>query len=433
MKLPKPKIKKDMTSGFSDVGANFGNKMTMAEAIGKPAVPKGTPSAVVPGGNPKPSIPKAPKAPRAPKASGAGVGMPAIKAEAELEKKGDLADHSHDLSPEMKAKGYSLKAGPAKDDFGNPLKGKMTATLHHNGQHVATSMFEDRHLNNAVQFHNKAAQQHAAKMGKSMKKGLCIPRKSKLSKEDLTGKTLGSSAPSVQLAVVGQKKAKPAHVGQTMVERVASQMKAPMAGLKAPGVGARAGLGLFEHIKSKRAGVQKAVDSDSKTMHKEEIGFDKLKNKLAHQKGVTNPAGLAAKIGRDKYGAKEMANKAKEGKMDKDEDMMMSEDTGKAAHTLSAKANASNKREDHLAAAAEHNAAASGHFHSAKQNPAKGDYHLNMGRMHTALKDYHESAMNKPKMDKDEDMMMAESKKFEMGDCVMCKKPEHMGKCMGKY
>ena len=32
------------------------------------------------------------------------------------------------------------------------------------------------------------------------------------------------------------------------------------------------------------------------------VGFDKLKGKLAHQKGVTNPGALAASIGRKKYG-----------------------------------------------------------------------------------------------------------------------------------
>lgn len=34
------------------------------------------------------------------------------------------------------------------------------------------------------------------------------------------------------------------------------------------------------------------------------VGFDKLKSKLAGEKGVTNPGALAASIGRKKYGAK---------------------------------------------------------------------------------------------------------------------------------
>lgn len=35
--------------------------------------------------------------------------------------------------------------------------------------------------------------------------------------------------------------------------------------------------------------------------------FAKLKNELAHQKGVTDPAALAAAIGRKKYGNTKMA------------------------------------------------------------------------------------------------------------------------------
>lgn len=37
------------------------------------------------------------------------------------------------------------------------------------------------------------------------------------------------------------------------------------------------------------------------------IGFTALKNKLADRPGVTNPAALAASIGRKKYGSKAMA------------------------------------------------------------------------------------------------------------------------------
>lgn len=35
--------------------------------------------------------------------------------------------------------------------------------------------------------------------------------------------------------------------------------------------------------------------------------FAKLKNKLAHEKGVKNPAAVAAAVGREKYGNKKMA------------------------------------------------------------------------------------------------------------------------------
>jgi len=46
----------------------------------------------------------------------------------------------------------------------------------------------------------------------------------------------------------------------------------------------------------------------------EESKFKNLEKTLSHQKGVTNPAGLAAKIGRDKYGKKEMERKAAAGR-----------------------------------------------------------------------------------------------------------------------
>lgn len=44
------------------------------------------------------------------------------------------------------------------------------------------------------------------------------------------------------------------------------------------------------------------------------MGFAKLKGKLAHKKGVKNPAALAASIGRKKLGNKEMARRAAAGK-----------------------------------------------------------------------------------------------------------------------
>lgn len=44
------------------------------------------------------------------------------------------------------------------------------------------------------------------------------------------------------------------------------------------------------------------------------IGFKKLKSKLAKKPGVTDPGALAASIGRKKYGAKKMAQKAAAGR-----------------------------------------------------------------------------------------------------------------------
>lgn len=43
------------------------------------------------------------------------------------------------------------------------------------------------------------------------------------------------------------------------------------------------------------------------------IGFDKLKSKLSHEKGITNPGALAASIGRKKYGKKAFQKHASSG------------------------------------------------------------------------------------------------------------------------
>lgn len=44
------------------------------------------------------------------------------------------------------------------------------------------------------------------------------------------------------------------------------------------------------------------------------VGFDKLKGQLAKRPGVTDPAALAASIGRRKYGAKRFQQHAAAGK-----------------------------------------------------------------------------------------------------------------------
>jgi hypothetical protein len=45
-----------------------------------------------------------------------------------------------------------------------------------------------------------------------------------------------------------------------------------------------------------------------------ESAFQRLEGKLAHKKGVTNPAGLAAKIGREELGQAEMTRRSVEGR-----------------------------------------------------------------------------------------------------------------------
>lgn len=47
------------------------------------------------------------------------------------------------------------------------------------------------------------------------------------------------------------------------------------------------------------------------------LGFDKLKDKLANQEGVSNPGALAASIGRRKYSKAGMSKKAAAGRKHK--------------------------------------------------------------------------------------------------------------------
>lgn len=49
-------------------------------------------------------------------------------------------------------------------------------------------------------------------------------------------------------------------------------------------------------------------------MSEKHVGFKALKGKLAHEKGVEDPAALAASIGRKKLGSKEMARRTSKGR-----------------------------------------------------------------------------------------------------------------------
>jgi hypothetical protein len=53
------------------------------------------------------------------------------------------------------------------------------------------------------------------------------------------------------------------------------------------------------------------------------IGFNKLKSKLAGESGVTDPAGLAATIGRKKFGKAGMEKKAAAGKKKSQKDKLL--------------------------------------------------------------------------------------------------------------
>jgi hypothetical protein len=81
-------------------------------------------------------------------------------------------------------------------------------------------------------------------------------------------------------------------------------------------------------MKSKKTGQPFAedkhgADCDCSECMQQESAFSKLEKKLSHQKGVTNPAGLAAKIGRDKYGKEGMKKKAAAGRAKADESVSM--------------------------------------------------------------------------------------------------------------
>lgn len=61
---------------------------------------------------------------------------------------------------------------------------------------------------------------------------------------------------------------------------------------------------------AKSAPVKDAKTPDCSCTQDAHLGFKKLESKLAHEKGVIDPAGLAAAIGRRKFGPREMAEKS---------------------------------------------------------------------------------------------------------------------------
>ena len=85
---------------------------------------------------------------------------------------------------------------------------------------------------------------------------------------------------------------------------------------------------LAKTMKSKKTGQPFAedkhgADCDCSECMQQESAFSKLEKKLSHQKGITNPPGLAAKIGRDKYGKEGMKKKAAAGRAKANESVSM--------------------------------------------------------------------------------------------------------------
>lgn len=63
-----------------------------------------------------------------------------------------------------------------------------------------------------------------------------------------------------------------------------------------------------------RSRLHQALDRICDAMGDEHLGFSKLKNELAHKKGVENPGAVAAKIGMEKYGKGGMERKTAAGR-----------------------------------------------------------------------------------------------------------------------
>ena len=60
--------------------------------------------------------------------------------------------------------------------------------------------------------------------------------------------------------------------------------------------------------------IREVTVSIKQEINEKYMGFDKLKGKLSHQKGVKDPGALAASIGRKKYGKAKFQKAAAKGK-----------------------------------------------------------------------------------------------------------------------
>lgn len=62
------------------------------------------------------------------------------------------------------------------------------------------------------------------------------------------------------------------------------------------------------------APLDRILECIDKFEHRADSDFDKLKNELAHKNGVSDPAAVAAKIGREKLGQAEMTRRSVAGR-----------------------------------------------------------------------------------------------------------------------
>ncbi len=70
----------------------------------------------------------------------------------------------------------------------------------------------------------------------------------------------------------------------------------------------------MDELFSKLEKVEKALKEQKEALEKKYVGFKKLKSKLASKPGITSPGGLAAAIGRKKYGKEKFQSAASKDK-----------------------------------------------------------------------------------------------------------------------
>jgi hypothetical protein len=164
---------------------------------------------------------------------------------------------------------------------------------------------------------------------------------------------------------------------------------------------------------NRERGVKKAIDRLSEEeVNEKHIGFKKLEKKLSHEKGVYNPAGLAAAIGRKKYGAKKFKQMSEENndplaesfaqagtnalQIAKHHEAMQAHHEEMAAH---------HENDENYGLAKNHDMAA--HLHSQAADSYRdaarafrsgaddrGDYHLNKASRHADSAEQHEDEHN---------------------------------------
>jgi hypothetical protein len=268
------------TSAPSAAGAN----------AAAPGAPGGAPK--LPGAGAGPKLPKLPKLPGLGKPAGGGMPKPAAPAGGA--KPPAMGAGQPALKSELNKAVPSGPPGQSGDVGGNAVK-MMGAAPGRLGARDAVAQA-------------KKLPAVRASVGNTMDAMLAGAPKPAAKPTTLPA-TPGAAA-STPLAAVGHAVTAPAQGVQTMTERVAARMPAgqPGSALTPPPAHAKGPTLPGAHLFAPKPTMGKTE------LKKEHIGFNKLAGELAHEKGVENPKAVAAAIGRKKYGAKGMAEKAAKGK-----------------------------------------------------------------------------------------------------------------------